>query len=337
MPFLYSYTNKVADSRSICFDLPDRHYRERYIIRGGSRKMKSEFLRKAADAFPESIKIISPPWQITAVSIGDVLITLPTGMIDVKPTDTDLSLTDILPRKMLTMLGGEIVSKSDEKKDLEKTNSLLSDIFFCLESSAARLMSETFLSEKAEKFANRFAAAMQAPIGGGHIKYRTSYARCAGGIVCSGEYTNRAMRIYAVSDKYGVGDLLLAAMKKAFVSRGVDLICCSDQSGRHLGIYIESAAIFIGRVNSAVEVNKVINTDRFVSDIAVQNKHFIKKMLRAREEIGAFYEENNARIEKIECKLDTIFDGILDRSAFDALCDRVTKEISSSNTGECDK
>lgn len=61
MPFLYSYPNKVADSRSICFDLPDRQYRERYIIRGGSRKMKSEFLRKAADAFPESIKIISPP------------------------------------------------------------------------------------------------------------------------------------------------------------------------------------------------------------------------------------------------------------------------------------
>ncbi len=337
MPFLYSYPNDVPEERSICFDLPDRHCRERYILRGGSRKMKTEFLRKAADAFPESLEIISPPWQISAVSIGDVLITLPKGMVDVRPTDAELSLTDLIPRKRLTMPGGEIDRKCDEKKDLEKTNALLSDIFFCLENSAVRLASGAFLSEKAEKFANRFAAAVRAPIGDGHIKHKTYYARCARGIVCSDEYTDRATRIYAVSDKHGVGDLLLTIMEKAFISRGVDLICCVDQRGRHLGMYIESAAVFIGKTDCTIEVNKVINTDRFVSDVAIQNRRLIKKMLRARDEIGAFYEENQARIEKLECELDTIFDGILDRSAFDALCDRVTKEIRSSNAGECDK
>lgn len=337
MSFLYSYPNDIPEELSICFDLADRHYRERYIVRGGSRKMKTKFLQKAADAFPESVEIISPPWQISAVSIGDVLITLPTRAIDIRPTDTELSLTDLIPRKSLTMLGGEIDRKSDEKKNFEKTNALLSDIFFCLENSAVRLASGAFLSEKAEKFANRFAAAVRAPIGDGHIKYKAYYARCTRGIVCSGEYTDRATRIYAVSDKHGVGDLLLTIMEKAFISRGVDLICCVDQRGQHIGMYIESAAIFIGRINSAVEVSKVINTDRFVSDVAIPNRHLIKKMLRARDEIGAFYEENQARIEKLECELDTIFDGILDRSAFDALCDRVTKEIRSSDAGECDK
>lgn len=337
MPFLYSNPNEVGDGRSICFDLPDRHYRERYILRGGSRKMKVEFLQKISDAFPESVAIISPPWQISAITVGDVLITLPTRAIDPGPCDIELSLTDLLPRKMLTMLSGEIDRKSDEKKEFEKTNALLSDIFFCLENSAVRLASRSFLSEKAEKFANRFAAAMRAPIGDGRIKYKTCYARCARGIVCSGKYTNRAVRIYAVSDKHGVSDLLFAIMEKAFVSRGVDLICCTDQRGRHLGLYIESAAVYIGKTDCTIEVNKVINTDRFVSDTVGQNKYFIKKMLRARDEIGAFYEENQACIEKHEQKLDMIFDNIFDRSAFNDLCDRIVKEIRSSDAGECDK
>lgn len=347
MPLFYrnqsNQSNQTAhlQDRSICFDLPDRSYRERYIIRSGSRKMKGELLRKLADALPESVETVSPPWQISAVSVGDTLITLPTDprgkVIDVKPTDIELSLTDLISRKKLTMLCGEIDRINGEKIELENMNALLCDVFFCLESTVFRLRSGTFLSEKAERFANRFAAALRAPIGDGRIKCETCYATCAGGIICSGKYTSKSARIYAISDKHGANELLLETMEKVFISRGVDLIRCTDQRGRRLGIYIESAATFIGKTDSTVEVNKVVNTDRFVSDNTPQNKHFIKKMLRAREEIGAFYEENQARIEKFECEIDMIFESILDRSAFNAFCERIAKEIVSSNAGKCDK
>lgn len=258
-------------------------------------------------------------------------------VIDVKPTDIELSLTDLIPRNKLTVLGGEIDRINGEKKELENMNALLCDVFFCIESTVFHLRSGTFLSEKAESFANRFAVALRAPIGDGRIKCKTCYATCAGGIICSGKYTSKSARIYAVSDKHGISELLLEIMEKVFISRGVDLIRCTDQRGRRLGIYIESAATFIGKTDSTVEVHKVVNTDRFVSDNTPQNKHFIKKMLRAKEEIGAFYEENQAHIEKLEYEIDMIFENILDRSAFDAFCERIAKEIVSSNAGKCDK
>lgn len=195
--------------------------------------------------------------------------------------------------------------------------------------------SEAFLHEKARSAAQRIVISLS-HAEKGDVSRRFVSAIGTKGAVRLDTLEQRAKRIYAVTDKFGLGYTFMGVLYAELLQKGIAMTVCSTPlvRSRIECIYIESADVLFAVMTEeeAIHADKIINISRFYSKELIATLRFslrylekctenlVSGALTSLEEAGTYHE-----------KTEAVYGKHVDFSAVDAFKNRLVSEIFANN------
>ena len=323
-------------------------FRRIYILKGGPGTGKSTLMRKIADVAQskgydvEYICCSSDPDSLDGIIISELCVAILDGTA---PHLTDPVYPGAVER--IVDLGvafdfGRLEEKRDElipliraKKESYRMGYRFLSVAGRIERESDALVRDAYLAQKADAAVKRLIAPLR---GHGVRKEDKRYisAICGKGFCRLDTLSERAEKIYAVTDKNGTGYLYMNTLYDNLCAGGFSVtLCPSPVTGeRKEAVFLNDEGILFLIVGEdrSVSADKTINSARFIDkDRFAQKRHrlrFIEKCKNSMLEsaISCFAEAG-----RIHAESERIYGACVDFSKIDGIIGKITDEIFANN------
>ncbi len=301
------------------------------ILRGGSSGQRGRLLSAACrEAINRDLPVVL--WQShnrihpIAAILGERICLL-TEPIDALPLlREEVSLSPLIDRDALSHRKAELSELAGKIARLQDHYGMLRSADLSLASLAHTAVEPCLLSEKLSAFCGRLFDKLRLPthptkspcdFGKSQVRVCVS---APGREIPADPGVKAAVRI-GVSDRVGIGGLLLDRISAEAERRGIEQRIYTDFADVAVGIYFPAGRLYIGKLadgGSAVEKDgKAINCGRFVSK---EGSRQIRPMLRSiyaqRQEIGRLMDDRRKKIADLMGKIDEIYDSAVKSGDF---------------------
>lgn len=281
------------------------------ILRGGSPGQRGRLLSAACrEAVNRDLPVIL--WQRhdrlhpVAAILGERICLLTEPVENLPILREEVSLSTLIDRDALS-------GRKAELSDLEGRIARLQDHYEMLRSadlslaSLARTAAEPcLLSEKLSAYCRRLFDKLRLPADPAKIPERVCIAT-PGRSASADPGIKAAVRI-GISDRVGIGGLLLGAISAEAERRSIDQRIYTDAAGIPVGIFFPAGDLYIGGT-CGESGGAAINCGRFVSkEGARQIRPMLRSIYAQRQEIGRLMVDRREKIADLTKKIDEIYD-----------------------------
>ena len=322
-------------------------FRRLYILKGGPGTGKSTLMRRIGSIAQskgydvEYIFCSSDPESLDGVIIAELAVAILDGT---SPHITDplypgaveriVNLGEAFDFRSLEKKRDDLIPLIRAKKEAYRTAYRFLSAAGRIEREHDELLRDFYLAEKADAAAKRLIAAFRNH-GASEEKKRYISAICGKGLCRLNTLSERAKKVYAVTEKNGLGYLFMDTLYARLHSEGFSLtLCPSPVTGeRKEAIFLEEEEIlFIVSDRDTGFADKVINSARFAEKEGLTQRRrrlrFIEKCESTiLEGAVACFEEARTLHKKAE----DIYGACVDFLHIDAMMEKIIDEIFANN------
>ncbi|MBR6743723.1 MAG: hypothetical protein IKM00_00695 [Clostridia bacterium] len=323
-------------------------FRRIYILKGGPGTGKSTLMRRIG-ALAESkgyeaeyIFCSSDPDSLDGVIIEGLSVAVLDGTA---PHTTDplypgaveriVDLGEAFDLRLLEKKREELIPLIKAKKQAYRTAYRFLSAAGSIEREHDGLLRECYLAEKADAAVKRLIAPLRLRGRQGETKRYIS-AVCQKGFYRLNTLSAQAERVYAVTDKHGLGYLFMDTLYERLASEGFSMILCPSpvRGDRKEAIFLceEKILFSVTDEEGAVCADKIINSARFADKEGLAQK---RRRLRFIEKCEASVIEGAiscfAEAGALHAKAERIYGTCVDFGKVDAIMDKIISEIFANN------
>lgn len=323
-------------------------FRRIYILKGGPGTGKSTFMRKIGEIAEskgyetEYICCSSDPDSLDGVMIPALAVAILDGT---SPHVTDplypgaveriVNLGETFHYHLLEEKRDELITLIKAKKKAYRTAYRFLSAAGKIEREHDELLRDFYLAEKADAAARRLLAPL-CHRGKREEKKRYISAVCAKGIYRLDTLSEAAEKVYAVTDKNGMGYLFMDTLYKRLSLEGFSFtVCPSPLTGeRKEAIFLNDERILFIIANECEEASadKIINSARFADKEGLAQK---RRLLRFMEKCKASILEGAVscfdEAVSAHMKAEAVYGACVDFSKIDAIMGKIIDEIFANN------
>ena len=324
------------------------HFRRIYILKGGPGTGKSTLMANVGLAAEERgydveyIYCASDPASLDGIIIPSLSVAVLDGTA---PHLTDpvypgvsehiINLEEAFDCKALEKKREEIMSLIRAKKEAYRTAYRFLCAAGSLEKERDALTSSFFLREKAEAAVRRLLTSFHNTKTGGQKQRYISAISC-NGIRTFDTLRLRAKKIFAVTDKYGLGCYFMNTLYEAVCTKNLACTVCPSPliRGHKEAIFLEGEDVLfmLSEENETGAADKTVNCMRFIRKEAVsERKGRLRFLGKCKETVMEGAISSLREAGEFHKKSEKIYTACVDFSKIEAMKDRVLSEIFANN------